>query len=732
MRPRTLLPGLILLAGVWAYHNSFAVPFLFDDVGHIVENIRIRQLWPLWETVAGTSRPTVQLSLAINHALGGLHVWGYHAFNLAVHLLAALTLFGIVRRTLRQTGPALAAALIWAVHPLHTQSVTYLIQRSESLMGLCFLFSLYSLIRSAGSTRNSIGWRVSAVAACAIGMGSKPVMVTAPVLLLLYDRIFLSGSFKEAFRQRGGLYLGLAASWLFLLLLINLPQEFESTAGFGMDQVTPLGYALTQSGVILHYLKLAVFPNPLVFDYGWPIIKTVGQALLPTGAIGILLGLTAGSLLRKPTLGFWAAWFFITLAPSSSFIPIQDAAFEYRMSLPLVGPVVLAVLGIRTLLRRTVSNGSFRLGLAVLGSFLIVSTLSTLTLRRNQDYQSELSIWSDTVSKRPNNARAHASLATAFLNQGNFEEAKIHFEEATRLKPKDPAIRHSVAAAWIKQNEWDKAAPHLLAALKTRPRYPDALNDLALVLYHEGKIAAAIEQLTQALQIQPGHVEALTNLGLCHAKLGNQEEAIRFYEKALRLRPDFDKANLNLSHALAEQGRLEEARQHLRKAQRFGSASAELYNRLGILSARQGKFEEAAQYFMKALELAPSSVQTHTHLGHLFLEQGKLTQALQHYSEALSLKPDDAGTHYNLGTALVQAGKLEEGINRFKQAIALNPNYPHAHNNLGSTLAQQGKLREAISHYRQALALDPTHAAARSNLEAAEAEFKARGNGPQK
>ena len=238
---------LIVGAGVLAYHNSFGGAFIFDDFSSIGENSSITKLWPPWQALSPPSggeavqnRPIVNFSLAINYALGGTDVWGYHATNLAVHLLAALTLFGIVRRTLRlptvseglrenSTLLALATALIWMVHPLQTEAVTYIIQRTESLAGMFYLLSLYLVIRGMSSSR-SLWWYIPAVISCALGMGSKEMMVTAPLIILLYDRVFVSRSFKEVFRRRGILYLALAATWGILLVLVSTGDR--SSAGY--------------------------------------------------------------------------------------------------------------------------------------------------------------------------------------------------------------------------------------------------------------------------------------------------------------------------------------------------------------------------------------------------------------------------------------------------------------------------------------------------------------------
>ena len=227
--------GLLACVALVAYQNSFSVPLIFDDLPAIRDNPTIRQLGSALSPPHGSGlpvdgRPVVNLTLAINYAFGGLEVRGYHLVNLAIHLAAALVLFGIVRRTLRQPAwrqryqdaalpLAFMSAALWAVHPLQTEAVTYVVQRAESLMGLLYLLTLYGFIRSAdpGASR---GWPILAIASCGLGMASKEVMVSAPLMVLLYDRTFVAGSFREAWRQRRGLYAGLAASWLLLGWLV--------------------------------------------------------------------------------------------------------------------------------------------------------------------------------------------------------------------------------------------------------------------------------------------------------------------------------------------------------------------------------------------------------------------------------------------------------------------------------------------------------------------------------
>ena len=362
---RWLPPIVIVLFAATAYSNSLSGPFIFDDEPSIVENATIRRLSSIESvlnppayslTVVG--RPIANLTLAINYAWGGLDVRGYHLVNLLVHILAGLALYGIVRRTLSlptmsaslqaSAEPlALTVAALWTVHPLQTESVTYIVQRTESLVGLFYLLTLYSVIRSAGagSPRAEQLWGASAILACLCGMASKEVMVSAPLLAGLYDRIFLCRSFKEVWQRRWWIYVGMAGTWILLGVLIVQSAGRGNSAGFGYG-MTPWEYLRTQFGWITHYLVLSVWPNPLVLDYGAATASS-WKEIVPHALV--VLALFIGTLVafrRQPWLGFLGIWFFAILAPTSSIVPLfGQTAAEHRMYLPLAAVVTLIVVG---------------------------------------------------------------------------------------------------------------------------------------------------------------------------------------------------------------------------------------------------------------------------------------------------------------------------------------------------------------------------------------------------
>jgi tetratricopeptide (TPR) repeat protein len=530
--PALLASCIIIFAGFAAYHNSFGGGFIFDDGSSITENVTIRHLWPVWDalsppisdlTVSG--RPILNLSLAINYAWGGNSVRGYHVANLAIHILAGLTLLGIVGRTLglcsgqalRQSALrerfgasamplALAVALLWTLHPVQTESVTYVIQRAESLMGLFYLLTLYAFIRGA-EARASGWWHGAAVAACLLGMTTKEVVVSAPLLVLLYDRTFVSGSFREAWRRHRWLYFGLAIPLLMLAgRLAAQGGNRDTHSGFGIN-VSWWAYALTQFPAVARYLALSAWPHPLVFDYEPLWVKRVADVVPQALLVVALVAGTLIALWRRSPLGVAGAWFFAILAPTSLVPGAAQMIVEHRMYLSLAAAMVLLALGIYALAGRR--------SLVVL--LALAAGFGWLTEQRNPVYHNELSLWSDTVAKRPDHVLAHGNLGTALAQAGRLTEAIVQFEEALRLDPS----------------------------------FVDAHSNLGNALLQAGRVTEAITQYEATVRLRPDYAPGHYNLGNALLTLHRPGEAIRQYEATLRLRPDYLPARYNLQNARA-------------------------------------------------------------------------------------------------------------------------------------------------------------------------------------
>jgi protein O-mannosyl-transferase len=636
--------AVLAAAAALTYGQTFSVPLLFDDSASIAGNPTLRHLATSFWTPAGmtvSGRPILNFSLALNYAISGTAVWSYHATNLLIHVLAGLTLFGIVRRTLapmaagKASAVAFSCALLWALHPLLTESVTYIVQRAESLMGLFYLLSLYCLIRGAGTDgRASRPWYVLSIAACFLGMGTKEVMATAPLVILLYDRTFLAGSFSEAWRRRRWVYAGLASTWLFLILLVLSTHGRAGTAGLESG-ASPGIYALAQFPAIIRYLRLSFWPYPQVFDYGSALAAEYSQVVPCAIAIAALLAATAWALVRKPAVGFLGAAFFLILAPSSSVIPVAtEVMAEHRMYLPLIPVVVLVVLGIHRWLGRA----------AVPICLVLAASLSWASLQRNGTYQSEEGMWLDVVAKVPSNDRAHSNLGDVLEAEGRTDEAMAQREDALRLAP-DSAIVHNNMG-------------------KTLARLPGRMND-------------AISQFEEALRLKPNYADADNNLGNALDAEGRSAEAVARYEAALRLSPGFAAAHGNLGNALARMpGRLDDAIAQYEEALLLNPDYATAHNNLGIALTRvPGRLDEAIAQFETAIRLNPDYVMAHANLGNaLARAPGRKADAVAQFEAALRLRPDIAAIHVNLAVVLLEMpNRTEEAAAQLRTALRLEP-----------------------------------------------------------
>jgi len=559
-----MTPLLVICVGAIAYSNSLGGPFIFDDMTAIERNPQICSLNPFKYPSPGPTaiagRPVVIFSFAANYAIGRLRVEGYHLTNLLIHLGAALLLYGIVRRTLlgrerwggRFSGSAtwLAAmvAAVWVAHPLDTQSVTYIVQRCESLAGLFLMASIYCVIRSADAGNY---WGVLAVVACGLGMASKEIVAAAPFLAVLYDRTFLAGTFKQALKLRWRIYAGMAATWVFILLSLHTGLR-GTMVGFHLG-ISPIEYARTELNVIARYLRLAFWPTDLTLDYyDWPIARNWRDVSWEGwGVLALAIGsLTA--LRYKPWLGFLGAWFFLILAPTSSILPIkQEAAAEQRMYLPLAALVCLAVVCGWTMVGR---RRPLRWAVGIAGCILI-ALLARLTVSRNEQYATSLEIWTDTVAKRPDNTRARVNLGQAWAQASlDFPRGSPESVAATKLALKEfqtvlamePRVSEAVLA--IGQSLERLGNPLAAEQLYTEalPKYPDAAADL---LVERGSLRArrqdwkdAKEDFAAAIKANPEEVEAHYYLGVLFQQQGNWADAKIELEKTVKIAPKYKDA----------------------------------------------------------------------------------------------------------------------------------------------------------------------------------------------
>lgn len=734
--------GLVCVVSL-AYSSSFDGKFIYDDEDSIVANPSFQSSMPLAQRMLSffdRQRPVVYLTFWVNYQIGVLNPWGYHLVNLAIHAAAAVTLFGLVRRVL--TGPvmgdrfarsatlvAVAVAGVWAVHPLTTQSVTYVVQRTESLAALFYLLTLYCMVVSSQSSRPG-RWHVAAVLACVLGMGTKQTLVTAPLAALLLDWSLVSGSLRAALRARWGLYLGLAGTWLLVgAMMLLVPTG--PTAGFGVKSFTWQTYLITQAGVIAHYLFLTFWPAKLCLDYWWPpqpIGEVWPQAILIVG----LLAASVAMLIWRRTraAGLCGVLFFLILAPTSSFIPIRDAAVEHRMYLPLAA-VVCVVLGggfaaLRRLLNAASSQNSPSVANATTGTstFVFAAAVATLvivlgatTWVRNLAYSDALGMWRQVAAYR-SNPRAHLSIGYLLGQQGRFDEAEKCYREALRMNDGLAEAQNNLGHILHRRGQIDEAIVCYRKAIAAWGGFADAHRNLGWALLQKGMVAQAEEELHKAIEVRPLSAAGYESLAQAYENWGRQNDAMEQYARAIELRPSLVSL-LGMGRLYAARDDLPEAVRYLRRAVNLDANSADAQAELGAALARQQRYAEAREPLERAAALRPTSAREHLRLGDTLASLGDQAGAILHLRRATELDDRMGSAHFRLGFIYQRLGDDGQAITCFRNAIRVTPKFAPAYHGLGLALESQGRLDEAVEAYNQALKVSPDFAEAKDALQKA-------------
>jgi protein O-mannosyl-transferase len=595
----------LVMISLLAYHNSIRGVFVLDDY-YIIENDRLHNLWSIGKVLGQTNRPLLNLSLALNYAFGRFEPAGYHVLNLLFHTGSGLALFAFLKKIF--ASPLLAKeyqndsarvsfliAAIWLTHPLTTSCITYVIQRAEAMMALGYLLTLY--FSGCYFLTRQTKAAAYALLFCSLGMMTKEVMLTAPLMVLLTDRVFFSGSFRALLNERKDFYLSLSLTWLIPLYLLMLNRIPFKTAGLGLRGITPVNYLLTQPGVILHYLYLSFWPKNLCFDYSWQVAVQPADILPPLMLLGMLLSISLWAVLRFPAWGYWGCWFFIILSISSSVFPLQDLAFEHRMYLPLIAVIALGVMTWRRIFFYNLNAARLKswMGWAVM--IALSGLLIYQTILRNCDYQNDIILWQDVVKKRPQNARAYNELGLAFLNQGLWWEAEQSFKKSLSL---------------------DQAS--------IKP-----VMNLGLLKARQKKFSEAEFYFQEVLKKDPHYDKAYFNLGMLNLENQKLETATHFFKEAIVQNPDFVPSYVNLGLASLLLDRLEDAKDALRQAISLNPQDEGALVNLGLVSIREGQLQEAKDYFLKVLAINAENPIALMNLGQIYTDLGELKEARKYF-----------------------------------------------------------------------------------------------------
>lgn len=695
--------GVLLVAAVVAaYHNALPGEFLFDDTESVRDNPTIRSLATAWvppadsgQTVAG--RPLLNFSFALNRVLLGAAPAGFHAVNLGIHVVATLLVFLLTRAALRgpvlrarwgddASGLAAGVALVWGVHPLGTESVTYIVQRAESLAAAWVLLALFAFARGAerpageaaevSRRRRRLWWTLSFVATL-LGVATKEVVAVVPVLAWLYDAAFLAGDVRAAWRARWKTYALLAVAWLPLAFFVAHAGQRGGTAGLG-TAIDSWTYLVTQSRAVWLYLKLAFWPAPLVIDHGLPTYA-LAEVWPFAAATVVLLASTVWALRCRPAVGFLGAWFFVLLAPSSSFVPVATQTIaEHRMYLPLAAVVA----GVLVLLWSRIGRVTW-----------VVIVLAALaggltTWQRNLDYRSEEAMWRLATAQNPENPRPPAALGAVLLNSGRPNEAIPWLTKAAEMAPRDARYRLALARGLANARRWEAAWSEFDAAVRLAPALCEAHVSYGNALAEVGRHADAVAHFERALALKPDLVAVRFNLANALYWSGRVVESLPHYEAALAREPAALDVRTNYAGALVAAGNLDRA---------FAEATAVLHQDAKLAPAHfvvaqvwfaRSDYDVARKELEETLRLDARHRDAHYALGQLELATEHPSEAEKHFAEFLKLEPNAAAGHNARGIALAQLGRLSEARDAFSRAVALAPDFTDARENLRRALSE--------------------------------------------
>ena len=612
---------LFLALAVWAvFGQTLHHGFVYDDRGYVYENPAITKglhwkgvVWAFTHSHGGNWHPLTTLSHMLDCQLFGLNPRGHHLTNVLLHTASALLLFLVLRKMTGALWRSAFVAAVFAIHPLGVESVAWVAERKDVLSGLFFMLTLWAYLRytqkQAARSQSVFSFVLSpaywlALLLFALGLMSKPMLVTLPFVLLLLDYWPL----RRFARDDSRFTIGQLACEKIPFLLLTAADSIATIwaqkgahaimSGQALDVWSRMGNALVSYA---SYLGQMIYPAGLVVLYPHPgnrlSVWRVGLSLL------VLIFISAGVLVGRRKWPYGAVgwlWYLGMLVPVIGLVQVGVQARADRYTyLPQIGLYLLVAWGLVDL------TGGWRGRKVVLGiaGGLALGGLSVAARVQTAYWKDSIRLWRHAVDVNAHNALAHDSLGVALGEQGQVNEAMRQFHEAIRLKP-------------------DYAEFHF---------------NLGIALTQQGKLAEAIQHFEQALQLKPDYADANSGLGTALAQQGKLAEAISNYERALQLRPDFPEAHNTLGLLLAQQGKLAEAIQHFERALRLKPDYADAHNSLGTALAQQGKLAGAIQHFERALQLEPDDARAHVNLAAALVRQGKSAEALPHFQRALNL-----------------------------------------------------------------------------------------------
>ena len=730
----------LLIVGIGAaiYANSLKVPFVFDDSQNVAHNehLRLTNLSPdgLYAAAFNSplpSRPVANLSFALNYYWGGKDpLTSIHVVNILVHVTNGLLVYGLALTWLsmsdmisqhdsgwgtpqaRRRAVALTSALLFVVHPVQTQSVTYVVQRMASLSVMFYLIAL--VLYFAGRVQRDVPKRyflwVASLIAWALALGSKQIAVTLPLIVVLAEWLLISRSNQVPrvdYRRWSWwvvrLVVVLAASFVLLCIVAGWNPVAELTRHFAKREFTTIERLWTQARIVVFYLSLLFFPHPVRLNLLHDIFPPVSDLSSAGSAASILilatmLGWGFYFTRRQPIFAFGIFWFFIQLLLESTVIPLE-MVFEHRLYLPSIG-VILFILAFLDSIA-----GRWRPGVYAM-SAIVVLLMAGGTVVRNRVWQNEIGLWTDAIVKSPCEPRSWNNRGKAYVALGELDKAQRDYEVAIKLSNRLVEAVNNLGNLFVDLEQQQLAIDYLTRAIKRRPRLPVFRYNRGVAYEHFEEYALAIADYDAAIERKKDFLTAYFNRGVVYGKMKQQQRAIEDFGRVLAKNPKRAAAYMNRGDAYMQLGHVSQALNDFEDVIRLEPDMAQAYyNRAGAYF-KLGNKELALCDYDRAIELAQLDL-AYYNRANIYMGEGQHDRAIEDYTVAIELDPRHTAAYNNRGLCYMNGGDYLRAIADFDRAIEVDPSSPIPYVSRGNAHALANNHPDAIRNYNHALERNP-------------------------
>jgi len=666
---------LIIILGFVAYANSLSGKFVLDDNALIKNNAYIRSWGNLAKRISlylGESqrmqfRPLIQCAFTLDYSLWRLDTKGYHLTNIILHILVAISIYWLIRLLFQDNLLSLLTSLLFVVHPIHTEAVSYISGRADSLVSLFMLLCIIFYIKQLKSGKAP--FYILMLITCILATFSKENSLILSGLLLLYH---------YAFRQRLKLtsfipILAIAFTYVaFRVFSIKTTPIDVSTATTVLERIPGFFVAVT------NYIRLLFLPLDLHLDYGQRLFSFTHPQVILGMIITLGLLLYAIKIRKSNKLTSLAiGWFFITLLPVSNLYPVFSYMAEHFLYLPSIGFFLVLASG----LSHTYKIKKLKIP-AIAISIILLCFYSYLTIRQNEYWRNPIAFYKRSIKYSPDSALMYTSLGWEYKALKRYQEAIEALKKAIKINPEYEEAHYNLGLTYAMLKRYDEAIIAYKKAIKINPDYEEVYISLGTAYKSINRIKEAQDLFEETIKLNPYFAQAHNNLGVIYYDFKQYDQAASAYKKAIELHPDY----------------------------------AEAYNNLGLLYSALNQSQQAVTAYQKAIESDPGFAEVYNNLGREYEKLDRINDAISSYKEAVKLDPDFPGSYNNLGVVYYTLKQYNQAVASYQKAIQLNPQYAEAYNNLGLAFEALGKSQEAISSYKRAIEIDPSDPNAYNNL----------------